>query len=200
MSPRLPPLIRLFMLILAVAVAMLWQCVPEAEAQAGPAGQGEWQRLPTRRTVIHYRSFQDLIRFNEKISYFPGDLAIKSLTAPKDAKGIQGVLKQKVDALFDRAQEILDMRKRIPRVNIYVYSSTDSLRAAYRELFGGECQLRAWYLFETKTVYLDATDTHEGIVAHEMGHHIIDHFFKARPPSATAEILARYIDANLLKQ
>lgn len=195
MSPRLT-FVHRFIPILAVTVALLCQGVPDTHA--GPAGQGEWRRLLTRRTAIHYRCLQDLILLNERLSYFPGDLAMKSLIAPKDAKGIQGILKQKVDALFGRAQEILDMRKRIPRANIHVYSNTDSLRAAYRELFGGQCHLRAWYLFETKTIYVDVTDIHEGILAHEMGHHIIDHFFKTRPPAATAEILARYIDANLM--
>ena len=198
MFARLPLPIRQHALILTLAAVML--CTGASDGLAGAEGQGGWKRMVTRRTVVYYRHLQDLISFNEKIAYFPGDLAIKSLTASKDAKGIQGILKQKVDALFDRAQEILDMRKRIARVNIRIHSDTDSLHETYGELFGGKCNLRAWYLFETKSIYLDATDVHEGIVAHEMGHHIIDHFFKTRPPAATAEILARYIDANLLAQ
>jgi hypothetical protein len=38
---------------------------------------------------------------------------------------------------------------------------------------------------------------HEGILAHEMAHAIIDQFLTVRPPSATAEILARYVDGHL---
>ena len=43
-------------------------------------------------------------------------------------------------------------------------------------------------------------DINEGILAHEMAHAIIDHFFDIRPPRATAEILARYVDKHLNDQ
>ena len=198
MSLRLPIFPSKILMALAVAVIFLWTDVAAVQADGGNADGAGWKQMVSRRTVVHYRSMADLIRFNEKIAYFPGDLAIQSLTAGRDAEGIKGVLKKKLDKLFERAQEILGMRKRMDRVNIRIHTNRDDLNKTYREFFGGECRLRAWYLFETQTVYVNAEDTHEGMVAHEMGHHIIDHFFKTRPPAATAEILARYIDANLM--
>jgi hypothetical protein len=189
---------RRILTILIAITALLYLGMPDAWAAAGK--KGKWKRLRTRLTIIHYHNVQDLFQFNEKIAYFPGDLGVKSLYAPKDAKGIQGILTKKVDALFQRAQQILDMPKRVARVNIRVYPSRKTLHAEFERLFKEPCQLRAWYLFEKKGIYLDVEDVHEGILAHEMGHHIIDHFFKARPPSATAEILARFIDANLFGQ
>ena len=36
-----------------------------------------------------------------------------------------------------------------------------------------------------------------GMLAHEMAHAIIDDFLQVRPPMASAEILARYVDAHL---
>ena len=38
------------------------------------------------------------------------------------------------------------------------------------------------------------------MLAHEMAHAIIDNFMKLRLPRATAEILARYVDAHLLEE
>jgi hypothetical protein len=40
-------------------------------------------------------------------------------------------------------------------------------------------------------------DLHEGMLAHEMAHCIIDYFLLVRPPVASAEILARYVDEHL---
>jgi hypothetical protein len=46
---------------------------------------------------------------------------------------------------------------------------------------------------------VSVADLHEGMLAHEMAHAIIDHFFAVRPPSSTAEILARYVGKHLDK-
>lgn len=198
MTHLLPFSLRYILTVLVLAAAVLWWGADDL--QAANDGSAGWKRMVTRRTVVHYRTLADLVRFNDKVAYYPGDLAIESLSVGKDTAGIQGILEKKLDKLFERAQEILGMRKRIVRVNIRIYPDAAALNEAYRSLFGEACPLRAWYLFETKSVYINANDTHEGMVAHEMGHHIIDHFFKVRPPAASAEILARYVDANLMAQ
>jgi len=69
---------------------------------------------------------------------------------------------------------------------------------AYRAFTGsGNLRVRAWYIYERNTIYLNVRDVNEGIVAHEMAHAIIDHYLLVRPPRATAEILARYVDEHL---
>ncbi|MEH0019750.1 MAG: hypothetical protein V6Z89_08855 [Desulfobacter sp.] len=35
------------------------------------------------------------------------------------------------------------------------------------------------------------------MLAHEIAHAVVDHYLDVRPPRATAEILARYVDAHL---
>ncbi len=58
-------------------------------------------------------------------------------------------------------------------------------------------RIRAWYIYEQNTIYINNDDVHEGILAHEIAHAIIDHYLTVRPPRATAEILARYVDKHL---
>jgi hypothetical protein len=89
------------------------------------------------------------------------------------------------------------MRKVMDKININIYPDQKKLHAAYYDMFQETCQLRAWYLYEKNTIYINAGDMNEGILAHEMAHAIIDHFLSVRPPAATAEILARYVDAHL---
>jgi len=48
-----------------------------------------------------------------------------------------------------------------------------------------------------RIIYLNAGDVHEGILAHEFAHAVIDSYFAVRPPRATAEILSRYVDEHL---
>jgi Zn-dependent peptidase ImmA (M78 family) len=108
-------------------------------------------------------------------------------------------LKKKVDALYERVQEILDMRKRIKKVTINIFQNKKQLRAAYQEIYKKPCKLRCWYIYEYNAIYINANDLHEGMLAHEMAHSIIDHYLTVRPPRATAEILARYVDSHLFE-
>jgi hypothetical protein len=89
------------------------------------------------------------------------------------------------------------MRKLMEKININIYPDQKELHAAYYDMFQKTCKLRAWYIYEKNTIYINAADMHEGILAHEMAHAIIDHFLSVRPPAATAEILARYVDGHL---
>ena len=55
-------------------------------------------------------------------------------------------------------------------------------------------------MYEYNTVYLNVQDVHEGMLAHELAHAIIDNFMAVRPPRATAEILATYVDKHLFEE
>ena len=62
---------------------------------------------------------------------------------------------------------------------------------------GRQLRTRAWYIYDLNTIFINVQDIDEGILTHKLAHHIIDHCLKVRPPKATAEILARYVDKHL---
>lgn len=156
-----------------------------------------WQSIETRHTIIHYQTLEDLKKFNKKVVYHSGLSSITALFSPSGSD-MTGKLKKKVDALYRRVQQILDMRKRTKKVIVNIYHDKRQLHAGYYKIYNKKCPFRAWYIFEFNTIYINVNDLHEGMLAHEMAHSIIDHYFSVRPPSATAEILARYVDKHLL--
>ncbi len=157
-----------------------------------------WQSIETKHTIIDYQSPEDLKTFNKKVVYYSARWSLKSLFSPSDSNSLTDKLKKKVDALCERVQEILDMRKRMNKVIINISHDEKQLNAAFYKIFKKKCPFRACYIYEYNTIYINADDLNEGILAHEMAHAIIDHYFKVRPPKATAEILARYVDRHLL--
>jgi len=161
------------------------------------SNKNHWQTLETKHTKIRYHAKKDLEKFNSMIDYSPVSMGLKGLFSKQDSDDLTDKIKQKVDAVYERVQEILDMRKLTDKVNVNIYHDKKELYAAYYEVFQKSSQLRAWYIYESNTIYINATDMHEGILAHEMAHAIIDQFLTVRPPSATAEILARYVDGHL---
>ena len=165
--------------------------------QGDTSDRSQWKRLETKHTIIKYMTFEDLRKFDSNIDYSPGGWSLKSMFSAGDSKNPAGSIATKLDALYEKVQGILGMRGKIKKVIIRVYPNTKELHKAYFSITGRKCHIRGWYIFEINTIYLNNDDVHEGILAHEMAHSIIDHYFSVRPPKNTAEILARYVDQHL---
>ena len=157
-----------------------------------------WLKLDTRYTVLMYQSEKDLHRFDREIRYKPTKEILKRLRSGSQDRTPHDALKFKIDGMFERVQEILDMKGKVSRVAIRIYPDKKALREIYTKLTRQKCRVRSWYMFQYKSIFATCKDIHEGILAHEMAHHVIDHYLNVRPPRATAEILARYVDKHLL--
>ena len=156
-----------------------------------------WNSFETRYTSIHYQSDADLLKFHKQTSFQKKGWSIKQLLNQSSPDNIQEQLSENIDLLFERVQEILDMRKKMPKVIIMAYPDKKELHQAYEEIYEKECRIRGWYRYKNNTVYLAVTDMHVGMLAHELAHAIINHYLLVKPPVATAEILARYVDSHL---
>jgi hypothetical protein len=156
-----------------------------------------WLAIESRHTMILYQAPEDLVRFDRKLKYEPASRGLKSLFSPKPSGSMPEKVADKVDALFERVQEILEMRRSMKKPTVFIYPDRDGLHDAYRRLFNRPCKIRAWYQYSTNGIYVNVKDLHEGMLAHELAHAIIDHYLLVRPPAATAEILARYVDSHL---
>ena len=165
--------------------------------QGATSGDIAWRNIETKYTMIHYQSFEDLERFNDKVDYAQDRWGLKRLFSSSGSDNLIDKLNKKVDVLFERVQEILDMRKEMKKVTIKIYHDRRQLHDAYSKIYKGPCRIRAWYRYGNNTVYVHVNDLHEGMLAHELAHSIIDHYLLVRPPAATAEILARYVDSHL---
>jgi len=181
-----------------VAASLLLLFILPAAKAAGEEIEGrQWQTVETKHTIIRYNSPEDLKRLNRGIRFSAGNHRIGSLLSFQHGKDPAEELMEKVDAIFERVQQILDMRKAMEKVVINVYHNSSQLRAAFFQIYRQPCRIRAWYRYWNNTIYLNVRDLHEGMLAHEMAHAIIDHYMVVRPPRATAEILARYVDQHL---
>lgn len=191
--PRSTLFIRLCAITLT-SMVFLW---PPKKAFSGDLLSGNRQRLETNHTVIFYHSISHLHQFDRMVTYSPGQWTFPNPFKKSDSTETLQSIGRKVDRLYERVQEILDMRKWLKKVSINLYADKEELDAAYFELYRQPCRIRAWYSYELNTIYVNVDDLHEELLAHEMAHAIIDHYLLVRPPPATAEILARYVHTHL---
>lgn len=143
--------------------------------------------------MIYYQTSADLRQFDRQVNFTP----ITQPRAPQTQASPDVKLRTKIDAVYTRVQEILDMQRRFKKVNIYLHADRHQLEQVYQKQFGKPCRFRAWYNFKSNAVHLNVKDLHERMLAHELAHAIIDHYLLVRPPRQTAEILARYVDSHL---
>lgn len=164
----------------------------------GVADDRPWQSVETRHAVVRHKNREDLRKFEKKIDYSPGESGLKWMfSSERKGNTVENVIR-KVDALHERAQEILEMGNRSKsKVKINIYPDKKRLHKAYYRIYKKNTRKRAWYIYEYNTIYVNVRDLHEGMLAHELAHSIIDHYLSTRPPRATAEILARYVDKHL---
>ncbi len=171
------------------------------------ANEALWYSLETKYLTLKYENALDLKKFDEKIEFSPDTSNFSHFSnanrpgGPNRSGELSGEKKManKLDALVEKVQLILDMRKPI-NITVRIYPDEIALHSAYFEIYKKKKQLRAWYTFESNTIHVNAQDLFAGMLAHEISHAIVDHFLEVKPPRATAEILARYVDRHLTEQ
>jgi hypothetical protein len=165
-----------------------------------------WQRLETAHTIIYYTSFQDLKRLKKRVDYDLKQCGLFQSFSCSGSDKLNDEVTKRVDAVYERVQDIMGMRTKTEKVIIKIFSNKKQLQAAYRKLnkeaiqnYQTSISIRAFYIQKNDTIYLNIDDLHEGMLAHEMAHAIIGRYFLVRPPRSTAEILAQYVDKHLFE-
>ncbi|MBU0996145.1 MAG: hypothetical protein KJ737_26915 [Proteobacteria bacterium] len=153
--------------------------------------------IETKYTILTFTGPDHVKDFSKKIKYGSNQIPFGKLFRKTDTAHMTEQLKSAIDLLFEKVQQILDMRKKMPKVNIRVCEDNETLQQAFFRYYNTDCTHRAWYIYETNTIYLNLKDVNSHILAHEMAHSIINHYLLIRPPHASAEILARYVDTHL---
>jgi len=128
----------------------------------------------TKYSIIHYSEYSEMDDFLWRL----GGERIDFLNNTNLASS-------RIDRIVDRVQSILGIIPRDLRFNIY-------LRRGRLE-----DDREAFYDYKTKSIYISVDYASQGILAHEIGHAIINRYFPSPLPSKVQEILMQYVDKYL---
>ncbi|RPJ82800.1 MAG: hypothetical protein EHJ94_01135, partial [Deltaproteobacteria bacterium] len=103
-------------------------------AYAKNAHLAAWITIETKYTIIRFLKAEDLYAFSNSIDFDPKSWELKQLFSDKSPDTILEEISAKVDNLYERVQEILDMRKKSPKVFITVYPDRKALDQAHYEI------------------------------------------------------------------
>lgn len=160
--------------------------------------QGEgWNVFSSRFCTVFYENDVSLKFVNKHITLNFSDFYSPRHFREKPNLSTENILAGKFDAIFSRVREVLDMYPSRLYLTINIYKSQENLDIVYEDIFEEPNEAISFYIYKTNTIYTTESNINENILAHEMAHCIIDHYFVILPPRKIQEILAVYADVHL---
>jgi len=158
-------------------------------------GKSGWKRIESVFFTIDYKDDIDmrLVEKRLKRRYF-----FSAYTRKRDSlDSVPMRVADRMDLLFRRAGDILDMHPPDMHINVKIFKDRDDLADEYHRIFRRRERLRSFYIYKLDTIFTSETDISDSVMAHEMGHAIVDHYFVIMPPEKVKEMLASYVDLHL---
>jgi len=149
--------------------------------------------LNSRYTTIIYSNESQLRRFNKEIKM--GSLSY--LMRNKVSISFEDEIKNKMDVLIEKVESILEMYPREIRISIILLDSDKEVQGIYHKKYGRNVDFIAFYSPKDKTIYLSINDVELAVLAHELAHAVIDHYYGITTPTKIHEVLAQYVESHL---
>jgi len=149
--------------------------------------------LKTQYATIIYENENLLRQFNKEVSL--GSLSY--LIRNKTSITADDEVKNKLDAIVERIETILDMFPKELKFKIILLPSDTDVQKIYRNKYGRNVDYIAFYSPRDKTIFISVNDISLGVLAHELAHVIIDRYYGIPTPVNIHEILAQYVESHL---
>ena len=167
-----------------------------AESPEPPPDSADWAYMSSNFFDIYYHPGANLENMEKELEKRP---LYFDQAARYGAVTYQEEICYRLDKLFNRVREALDMYPKAPRAKIMVYRDRAELNEEYFKLTGKREDARAFYIYKYNTIYTSENDMEDSVMIHEMAHAVMDHYFPVIMPERAREILASYVDAHLEK-
>jgi hypothetical protein len=149
--------------------------------------------LKTQYATVVYEKEEQLRTFNREVSL--GSLSY--LLRNRKSITVEDEVRNKLDVIIDKVQTILDMYPGGLNFRIILLSTDAEVRKAYRDRYGSSVDYIAFYAPRDKTVFISVADIRLGVLAHELAHVVINHYFLNSPPRKINEVLAQFVETHL---
>lgn len=134
-----------------------------------------------------------LAKLNFNYSRHIGDL-------PKgNDRDLKVVLAKTMDAIFLEASDILDIHIYSFHGTIKILPDKNGVNSIFSSNFGMEMPERSFYFHDKNTIYISFKDITLGMLAHEVSHAIVSHYFVVPPPAKVQEVLCGYVEYTIRK-
>ncbi|MFA6142165.1 MAG: hypothetical protein WC738_02590 [Candidatus Omnitrophota bacterium] len=178
-----------------IAAVFVLSANANAEENAVKSPEELWFTIKSAYMKIYCENTVDLKTIGYKISN--RGLFVNRVYDPNPVGAPAEKIAYMLDRLLKRTKDILGMWPENFNLEIKIFKDRDQLNGEYSRIFGTKPDYKAFYIYKYNTIYTSEEDISGSIVAHEMGHAVVDHYFSAIPPAQVREVLAQYVDLHL---
>ncbi len=172
----------LFSILLVTLLATFLPCETKAQAK------GRYVTLNYQGNKELLREFNSQLVLGRKLRYY---LQKKNIVTVEDE------VVAKLDILIEKAETVLDMFPDKLHITIVLLPTRRDVAAVYKQKYGKHANHIAYYSLKEDTIYISVDDTELRVIAHEIGHAIVDHYFKVRPPYNIHELMAQFTEKHI---
>lgn len=134
------------------------------------------------------RDFNEELDIGSKLSYMVKN---KNIVTTEDE------VLAKLDVIMEKAEVVLDMFPSNLHINVVLLETADDVSRVFTRKYGKKANHIAYYSLSEDTIYISVEDTKLEVIAHEMGHAIVDHYFSERPPYNIHELMAQFVEKHI---
>ncbi|MBA3014587.1 MAG: hypothetical protein FP815_06485 [Desulfobulbaceae bacterium] len=149
------------------------------------------KELQTNYATITYSDDELLNKFNKNITL---TRQLRLMMRNKKIFTIQDEVKGKVDIIVEKVETVLEMFPNILQFNLNVLATAGDVQQVYQARYGKRADHIAYYSLKDKTITISTQDASLRVLSHEIGHVVVDHYYKIRTPSKIQEVLAQYAE------
>ena len=148
----------------------------------------------SRYATLHYSTkrllsdFNDQIRVGRKLNY---------IVRKKNIVTVEDEVLAKIDTIIEKAEVILDMFPNNLHIHIVLLKNSREVSRIYKQKYGKKVNHIAYYSLSEDTIYISVNNANLRVLAHEVGHAIVDHYFKVRPPYNIHELMAQFTEKHI---
>ncbi|WP_136805365.1 hypothetical protein [Desulfosediminicola flagellatus] len=148
----------------------------------------------SRYVTLKYSDKSVLRQFNSQLILSRN---LRYYLKKKEITTIEDEVLAKLDILIEKAEVVLDMFPSNLHITVVLLESRKDVSTVYTQRYGKKADHIAYYSLTEDTIYISVADTKLRVIAHEIGHAIVDHYFKVRPPYNIHELMAQFTEKHI---
>ncbi len=155
----------------------------------------------TRATEIKGRYVTIVYGDNELLDDFNDELELgrklDGLARKRPIVTVADEVLAKVDTVVEKAETILEMFPDQLHIRVVLLAAQEDVARVFQEKYSRSADHIAFYSLSEDTIYLSIDDVNLEVLAHEIGHAIVDHYFDVRPPYNIHELMAQFVEKRI---
>ncbi len=150
--------------------------------------------LKSRHAIITYDDRNDLKRFNKNL--YMGR-RLRSLVKKQGADTVEEEVVAKINVIVEKVMTALDMFQSKLVFSIVIRGYESAVQKDFKRIYDVDVNYIAFFDPHNNIVYYSANNGTLRVVAHEIGHVVVENYFTISPPQRIHEVMAQYAEKHV---